>query len=55
MSDAEAVARLGEAGQPAQTEKMSIILLYGSETGTAEDIAVELGNMCQSASFWYHR
>jgi sulfite reductase alpha subunit-like flavoprotein len=45
---------MGDSGrvvQPAVVEGRSMAVLYGSETGTAEDIAVELGRTAQRLHF----
>jgi sulfite reductase alpha subunit-like flavoprotein len=41
----------GRVAQPAVVEGRSMAVLYGSETGTAEDIAVELGRTAQRLHF----
>lgn len=48
---------MGEAQEPSQgtqplvVEGRTMAVLYGSETGNAEDIAVELGKMAQRLHF----
>ncbi|KAK4099678.1 riboflavin synthase domain-like protein [Parathielavia hyrcaniae] len=37
--------------RPAEVEGRSMVVLYGSETGTAEDIAVELGRVAERLHF----
>jgi sulfite reductase alpha subunit-like flavoprotein len=45
---------LGDSGQqarPAMIPGRSMAVLYGSEAGSAEDIAVELGDMAERLHF----